>query len=138
MLKSIFLFMVSCCVIGISAAAVTPEVAPEVAPTGVTWFTKTYGQMQPWPAPLGEGLMTLSCGQSLETYSADQIPMNHVLVGANGQKGLLRQEDTSEKRPSCPQGKYPRFMNGLELTLMDLYYWGRLNDIVVRGRSKAK
>ncbi len=134
MLKSISIFVAFFYVAGISAASVNTELAP----TGVIWFAKTYGQMKPWPGPLDEGLLTVSCGQSLETYSSDQIPANHVFVGVSGQKGLLLQEDTLEKRPICPQSQYPRFTKGLGLTLMDVYYWGRLGDMVIRGRSKAK
>jgi len=44
----------------------------------------------------------------------------------------------SAKRPTCFQGKYPKFFDALNLDLAELYYWGRLYDHYIQGETRVQ
>jgi hypothetical protein len=44
----------------------------------------------------------------------------------------------SRRKPECFQDRYPRFFDNVALELSDMYYWGKLFDQYVEGRSKVR
>ena len=48
-------------------------------------------------------------------------------------KGYLR-----GKKPECFADEFPRFFDNLNLSLTDMYYWGKLYDQYITGRSRVK
>ncbi len=65
----------------------------------------------------------------------DEIKNWHrVLVGPY--EGYILRDFLSNSRPECFQDIYPKFFENLELDITELYYWGRLYDQILTGKSR--
>lgn len=83
-------------------------------------------------------LTTIQCAQPLKILNDEnKSSSNWMYVEVGEDKGFVHQDFISQERPTCFQEKYPRFYQGQNLDITDLYFWGRLNDHYLRGESRA-
>lgn len=101
----------------------------------VMYYKYMFGNVHQNPSRYSSALTTISCGHPVKIYSIKMGDWTKVKVGA--QIGYLPMEYLSSKRPVCFQDKYPRFFDQFSLGPTDLYYWGRLYDQYVMGKSKV-
>jgi hypothetical protein len=53
-------------------------------------------------------------------------------------RGFILKQYLSEKKPECLQAKYPKFFDGINMDLSELYYWGRLYDHYLQGETRVQ
>ena len=83
-------------------------------------------------------LTTLSCGHPVKIFSDDKVKIGWKRAEAGGKKGFLLEKHLSPKRPRCFSGKFPKFVDRMNLDVSEMYYWGKLYDQYIEGRTKAK
>lgn len=103
---------------------------------GVMYYKHIFGNVHQNPSRYSSALTTISCGHPVKIYSIKMGNWVKVKVGA--QNGYLPMSFLSTKRPKCFQDKYPRFFDKFALGPTDLYYWGRLYDQYVIGKSRVQ
>lgn len=112
----------------------------------VAYFQPTFGHVHRNPTRYSSSLTTISCGQPIKVYkliSKNGRPVtvfsknwNYVKVGPY--EGYIDQKYLTETKPDCFQDRYPKFFDSLGLDLTELYYWGRLYDQYVFGKSRVR
>lgn len=104
----------------------------------VLYFNQEFGHVHNAMAKSSDSLTTLGCGHPVKILKS-KIPLSdgwkRVKVGLH--EGYIHQQFLDEKRPSCFQGRYPKFFGALNLDLTQLYYWGRLSDQYVYGKTQV-
>lgn len=94
------------------------------------YYTNILGHVHKNPSDYSSSLTTLQCAQSVKIIEDKtlSIPKGWLFVKVGDDKGYIREDFLSHKRPECFQQKHPEFFNALNLDLTDLYFWGRLYD----------
>lgn len=108
------------------------------ASAGRAYFKHFLGHIHENPSKNSTSLTTIQCSQSVKILKNNNQTLGWSYVKAGEDKGFIRTEFLTEKRPNCLQAKYPKFYNHLNLSLSDMYYWGRLYDQYLMGKSKIK
>ena len=103
---------------------------------GIFYYSNIYGIVHLLPSINSESLTTISCGQPLRAYS--KLENKWIKVKAGPYKGHVQTKYISKKKPKCFQDTYSKFVESFELDLSDMYYWGRLYDQYVQGKSRVK
>lgn len=112
---------------------------------GVRYFSKIMGNIHQNPSRYSQVLSTISCNQPLKVmketskdgkefilYGEDN--WNFVSVGPY--EGYILTEYISDKKVDCLDEEYAKFFEGLNLDINDMYYWARLYDQFIQGKSK--
>lgn len=113
----------------------------------VAYFRMLFGHVHRNPSRYSNSLSTLSCGHPVKVFeisakgSKEKTTVingdwNYVQVGPY--KGYMMISHLTDKRPTCMQDQYPRFFDSVGLELTDMYYWGKLNDQYISGRSRVR
>lgn len=107
---------------------------------GRLYFNQFMGQLHKNPSISSSSLTSVQCGYSVKVIEDKDIikPDAWAYVQVGSDKGFIQQKFLSQKRQPCFQGKYPKFVNGLNLNLTDLFFWGRLYDQYLMGESRAR
>jgi hypothetical protein len=127
--------------------AVEPVSAPmKKTMIGVRFYSKAMGNVHQNPSRYSLVLTTISCnhpvkimketsadGKDFILYAEDK--WNLVSVGPY--VGYIMAEYLSEKKNECFEEDYSKFFDGLDLGVNDLYYWARLYDQYVQGKSQV-
>ena len=113
---------------------------------GIKYFSQMMGNVHQNASRYSQVLTTISCnhpvkvmketskdGKSFVLYGEDK--WNLVTVGPYD--GYVMAEYLTDKKNDCFEDEYPKFFDGLELDINDLYYWARLYDQYVLGKSKV-
>ena len=113
---------------------------------GVRYFSKPMGNVHQNPSRYSLVLTTISCnhpvkvmketsadGKEFVLYAEDK--WNLVMVGPY--EGYVMAEYLSEKKNECFEEEYSKFFDGLNLGVNELYYWARLYDQYVQGKSQV-
>jgi len=91
-------------------------------------------------------MTTVACGHPIKVYKIMRKGMPPAIVFNGGWNfvkvgpydGYLQRKYLSSRRVPCFQDKYPKFFENFDLDLSELYYWGRLYDLYVNGKSKVR
>lgn len=104
---------------------------------GVFYFNQIFGHVHSSPLKGASSLTTIGCGHPVRvmTNNKSKISKEWFMVKIGPHDGFIMRKYLSTKRTKCFQEKYPRFFTGLNLDLSELYYWGKLNDQFVEGKS---
>ncbi len=105
---------------------------------GVFYYNRIFGHILEQRDSNSSSLTTISCGFPLKVYEVNEPKEGWEKVEAAGVKGYTKTGFLSEEKPDCFQGKYPKFFNANELSLTEMYYWGRLYDMYIFGKSRVK
>ena len=116
-------------------------------PIGVRYFSQIMGNVHQNPSRYSQVLTTISCnhpvkllkevskdGKEFILYGEDKW----YLVSVGPYEGFVMVDYLSEKKNSCFEEEFPKFFDGLSLDINDLYYWARLYDQYVQGKSKVR
>jgi hypothetical protein len=114
---------------------------------GIRYFSKMMGNVHQNPSRYSLVLTTISCnhpvkimketskdGKEFLLYGEDK--WNLVSVGPY--EGYVVTDYLSEKKNICFEEEYSKFFDGLELGVNDLYYWARLYDQYILGKSQVR
>ena len=126
MLKLILLSLFSFSSFSISAAS------------GRLYFNKFLGHVHKTMSDEAPSMTTIQCAHSLEVIEYKNLLSGWVYVKAGEDKGFIREEFLSDKRPDCFQERYPKFYSNSNLDITQMYYWGRLYDRFQSGSSQIK
>lgn len=105
---------------------------------GVLYYQHIFGHILERQNSYSASMTTISCGFPLKVIEKQDIKSGWSLVEAAGTRGYLKSSALASSKPDCFQSKYPKFFNNNELSLSDMYYWGRLYDMYIQGKSKVK
>ena len=107
---------------------------------GVYYFIPTFGHVHQSAMKTSPSLTTIQCSHPLKVIESSKVSVGPewAFVQVADYKGFVFKSFLSEKRPSCLQGKYPKFFDALNLDLSERYYWGRLNDHFIQGVTRVK
>jgi hypothetical protein len=107
---------------------------------GRLYYSHIMGHVHKNPSDYSASLTTVQCGFGLKVIEDKDVsnPVGWLFVKAGEDRGFVREEFLTSKRPSCFQAKYPKFFNALNLDLTDMYYWGRLYDHYMMEESRAR
>lgn len=147
-MKSIYLicFCLLIPFMGLAAEPVNPN-AMKKSLIGVKYFSQIMGNVHQNPSRYSQVLTTISCnhpikvmketskdGKEFILYGEDK--WNLVTVGPY--EGYVMSDYLSDKKNECFEEEYSKFFDGLNLDINDLYYWARLYDQYVQGKSKVR
>lgn len=118
-------------------AQTTPKIEKIV---GVFYFKPMFGHVHEAPFKTSLSLTTIQCSHPLKVIESTKVKVSEdwSYVQVADYKGFVLKQFLSKKRPRCFQGEYPKFFDGFNLDLSDLYYWGRLNDHLIIGETRVK
>lgn len=107
----------------------------------VVYYKNLFGHIHKNASRYSQSLSTIGCGHPIKIlgYKGKEIvtgTFNLVKVGPY--KGYIDKKYLVSKKPSCFQDKYPRFFDNIGLSLTDMYYWGKLYDQYIYGRSTVQ
>jgi hypothetical protein len=107
---------------------------------GVYYFTPIFGHIHQSAVKTSPSLTTIQCSHPLKIIESSKVSVGQewAYVQVADYKGFVYRSFLSEKRPSCLQGKYPKFFDAFNLDLAELYYWGRLSDHFIQGVTRVK
>lgn len=114
--------------------------SPDEKLVGIFYFTPMFGHVHQSPSVNSGSLTTIQCSHPLKVFESSKVSIGKewAYIHVADFKGFVFKKFLSEKRPSCFQGKYPKFFDSLNLDLSELYYWGRLSDQLIQGETRVK
>ena len=110
---------------------------------GVLYYRLMFGHLHSRPTPYSESLTTIACGQPMRLYERKNSPKmsnqsrDWARVKVGTRQGYVLQKTLAPTKPNCFQDQYPAFFKSFKLDLSELYYWGRLYDQYIRGKSQV-
>ena len=114
---------------------------------GVKYFSQTMGNVHQNASRFSQVLTTISCNHPVKIMKqTSKDGKEFVMFGANDWNfvqvgpydGYIMSDYLSDKKNVCFEEEYAKFFDGLELDINDLYYWARLYDQYVQGKSKVR
>lgn len=111
----------------------------------VSYLKNIFGQIHLNPSRYSTSLTTISCGHPVKVFEVEELSgESRVLfndiwlyVKVGGYEGYINKNFLSNSKPLCFQDSYPKFFDQFDLDLTELYYWGRLYDQYIQGKSKV-
>jgi hypothetical protein len=107
----------------------------------VMYYNKIYGHIHKSASRYSQSLSTLECNHPVKVLSVNGQKSwgeGFSCVKVGPYKGYIHKDYLSSRKSKCFQDKYPRFFDKLNLSISDMYYWGKLYDQYIRGRSKVR
>ena len=112
--------------------------AKKQLPVGVWYFSQMFGHVHQSRSIYAPILTTVACGHPMKVYPTKGAKDRYRRVATVGIEGYVLSRHLKSRQVKCLQLRYPNFFNRLELSATDMYYWSRLSDLYVRGRSGVK
>lgn len=110
----------------------------------VMYVNKIFAQVHKNPSRHSIYLTTTECGHPVKVYklvskNRTRVSFNRTwkIVKVGAYDGYIDGEYLSSKKVDCFQDKYPKFFDSLNLEISDMFYWGKLYDQYVSGKSRA-
>jgi hypothetical protein len=113
----------------------------------VMYVKSLFGQVHKNPSKYSNYMTTTECGHPVKVYKRVNKKNNSVriifnrswhLVKVGSYEGYMNAVQLSSKKPLCFQDKYPKFFDSIDLGINDMFYWGKLYDQYVSGKSRAR
>jgi hypothetical protein len=114
---------------------------------GIKYFNQMMGNVHQNASRYSQVLTTISCNHPVKVMKeTSKDGKEFLLYGDNNwnfvtvgpYEGYILSEYLSDKKNECFEEEYSKFFDGLELDINDLYYWARLYDQYVQGKSKVR
>lgn len=102
----------------------------------VKYMNTPWGHVHQNSSRYSASLTTVSCGHPLKVVELNNKGWTKVIAGPY--TGFVQDINLGSKKPECLQDKYPRFFDDLKLEITQMYYWGKLYDQYVEGKSRLK
>lgn len=107
----------------------------------IGYYKNLFGHIHKNPSRYSHSLSTIGCNHPIKVLGKKGNPTvksGFYYAEVGPYKGYLRKIDVSRKKNACYQNKYPRYFDYLNLSVTEMYYWGRLYDLYNQGKSKIK
>ena len=105
---------------------------------GKKYFSHFLGHVHKTTSKDSSSLTIVQCSHSVKLLAEKNPKKGWSYVQVGDDKGYIQSYFLQEKRPECFQGKYPHFYNSYNLTITEMYFWGKLYDHYIQGESKIK
>jgi hypothetical protein len=114
---------------------------------GIKYFSRMMGNVHQNASRYSQVLTTISCNHPVKVMKeTSKDGRDFVLYGENNWNlvtvgpydGYIMSAYLSDKKNECFEEEYSKFFDGLNLDINDLYYWARLYDQYVQGKSKVR
>ena len=107
---------------------------------GVFYFTPLFGHVHQSSVRTSASMTTIQCSHPVKVIESSKVSVSPewAYVQVADYRGFVLKDYLSAKRPTCFQGKYPKFFDALNLDLAELYYWGRLYDHYIQGETRVQ
>ena len=114
---------------------------------GVKYFSRMMGNVHQNPSRYSQVMTTISCNHPVKILKeTSKDGKEFVLYGDNNwhmvnvgpYEGYIMADYLGDKKNVCFEEEYSKFFEGLNLSITDLYYWARLYDQYVQGKSKVR
>ena len=115
----------------------------------VSYYNNLFGHVKKNPSRYSQSQSAITCGHPVKIYKVSpkkgssgvsQTVFNdsfyYVKVGPYW--GYINKRYLSKKKPNCFQDEYPRFFDKLDLKIEDYFYWGKLYDQFIYGKSRVQ
>lgn len=136
---TLFCLFLSICSNSFGQAKVTTKVAK------LGYVSSMFAQLYSGANRYMEIYTTLECGHPLKILARVEGKKEEIIFGdgwhlvkAGGYEGFIPARFVSEtKVKDCFNMQYPKYFDSLNLTISEMYYWGRLKSIYSYGESNA-
>ena len=108
-----------------------PAFCLKAKPERVLYFTKLFGHIHKNPSRYSQSLSTIGCGHPIKVMGNTEVSSSGVSflkVKVGPYVGYISKGYLRGKKPECFADEFPRFFDNLNLSLTDMYYWGKLDD----------
>ncbi|MBF0297203.1 MAG: hypothetical protein HQK51_00665 [Oligoflexia bacterium] len=109
---------------------------------GIFYLNKIFANIHQRPSADSDSIKAIACAHPLKMYempSSSSSDSEWALVHTENEEGYIKKSFISEQRNiDCFQNNYPKFFNSLNLDMTQIYYWGKLQDQFLYGKSKVK
>lgn len=107
----------------------------------VMYFNQIFGNIHKSPLRYSQYLSTIECNHPVKVLKNEKGEIGEreflkVVVGPY--TGYIHRLSLSGKKKRCFSSLYPKFFDALNLKIVDTFYWGKLNDQYIQGRSRAR
>ena len=102
------------------------------------YFNEFLGHVHKNPSQDSTSLTIVQCQHSVKILKKDNVPDGWMFAMVGEDKGYIETRFLSSKRPECFQEKYPKFYQTFNLDLSEMYFWGKLSDHYLQGRTQAQ
>lgn len=120
---------------------VVGEIGAKNQPTVLTssYIKNMYGILYKRPSINSAQLTVLSCGRTVKVMEDKQGITGDKwhFVEAGIHKGFVPKRALVDKHPVCFARRYPKFLENMNLEMLDFHIWGRLYDKYTYGASRA-
>ncbi|PIK16501.1 hypothetical protein [Halobacteriovorax sp. JY17] len=110
----------------------------------VMYVNKIFAQVHKSPSKHSIYLTTTECGHPVKVFKMISKTRSRVLfnrtwkiVKVGSYDGYMNGDYLSATKVECFQDKYPKFFDSMNLEINDMFYWGKLYDQYVTGKSRA-
>jgi hypothetical protein len=112
----------------------------------VQYFNKMFGHVHENPSVYSDSLTTIGCNHPVKVLKStskkngkSQIfhNKNWYMVKVGPYNGFVRKNHLAGRRVKCFNEKYSKFFDLFKVDLTEMYYWGRLYDQFVIGKSRV-
>ena len=85
-------------------------------------------------------LTSLSCATRLKKVKQKESESNFLWqkVSVGSFTGFVKSKFISKKKSKCFSSRYPVIFNSLDFSMIEIYKWGRINDLFVEGITGIK
>ena len=106
---------------------------------GVFYFTPTFGHVHQSALRTSPSLTTIQCSHPLKVIESSKVSVGQewAYVQAAEYKGFVLKSFLAEKRPTCLQGKYPKFFDAFNFDLATVLL-GKTQRSFHPGRDTSK
>ena len=107
---------------------------------GIFYMKPLFGHVHQSSVRTSASLTTIQCSHPVKVIESSKVSVSPewAYVQVADYRGFIMKQFLSEKKPECFQGKYPKFFDGLNMDLSELYFWGRLYDHYVQGETRVQ
>ncbi len=109
---------------------------------GVYYYSEMFGHLHKNPSTYSSSLTTITCGHPVKVskFIGRKKSKNNqwAEVRLGGRTGYVKTRYLLKKRLKCFQDIYPKFFENFNLDLAELFYWGKLHDQFIQGKSRVK
>lgn len=105
---------------------------------GRKYFKHFLGHVHKSMSKDSTSLTIVQCSHSVKILKHKNLMADWLYVKVGDDKGYIRKDFLTTKRPTCFQEKYPKFYNSIGLDITEMYYWGKLYDQYFQGKSKVR
>jgi hypothetical protein len=107
---------------------------------GVFYMTPVFGHVHQSSVRTSPSLTTIQCAHPVKVIESSKVSVSQewAYVEVADYRGFILKQYLSEKKPECLQAKYPKFFDGINMDLSELYYWGRLYDHYLQGETRVQ